>query len=143
MVDVLSEGEDLEVVGEAGDGAQAVEMARALLPHVVIMDLHMPGIGGLEAIAVLRSKRPCVQVLVFTVSENECDLFTAMRYGAKGYILKSADREELVQDGLHIAQGGVIISPTLYVLSCPESVHCLTVLEWIRNHAATSLKVSS
>ena len=113
VMETLSEQEELEVVGEADNGAQGVEKARALAPHVIIMDLHMPGLGGLEATSILHTELPDIQVLVFTVSESEADLFTAMRYGARGYILKNAGVEELVRAILHIAQGGVIISPVM------------------------------
>ena len=113
VVETLSEREEMEVVGEADEGAQGVEKARALAPDVVIMDLSMPGMGGLEATSVLHTEMPNVQVLVFTVSESEADLFTAIRYGARGYILKNAGAEEMVRGVLQIAQGGVIISPVM------------------------------
>ena len=110
VVEALSEQETLEVVGEAAEGAQALEKAKALSPHVVIMDLQMPGIGGLEATSMLKTELPDIQVLVFTVSESEADLFAAMRYGARGYILKNTGAEELIRTVIHIAEGGVILS---------------------------------
>ena len=113
VVDILSEAEDIEVVGEAADGAQAVEMARTLLPQVVVLDLQMPGVGGLAATSVIHTELPTVRVLVFTVSESEADLSTAMRYGARGYIVKNAGVEDLVQAVHHIALGGVIVSPIM------------------------------
>ena len=79
----------------------------------VIMDLQMPGVGGLDATSALHTEVPAVQVLVFTVSESESDLFSAIRYGAKGYILKNAGSEELLRAVMHIAQGGVIVSPDM------------------------------
>ena len=113
VIEALSEREDVEVVGEADDGAQGVEMIRQLVPQVVVMDLQMPGLSGLEATSVLHTELPSVQVLVFTVSESEADLFAAMRCGAKGYILKNTGAEELVRAVLHIAEGGVIVSPIM------------------------------
>ena len=113
VVEALSEEQGIEVVGEATDGAQALEKAKALGPDVVIMDLAMPGLGGLDATLALHNEVPTVQVLVFTVSESEADLFSAMRYGAKGYILKNASSEDLVRAVIHIAQGGVIVSPDM------------------------------
>lgn len=113
VMEALSEQEEVEVVGEANDGAQGVEKARALAPHVVIMDLQMPGLGGLEATSILHTELPNVRVLVFTVSEREADLFAAMRCGARGYILKNAGAEELTRAIQHIAQGGVIVSPAM------------------------------
>lgn len=113
VVEALSEEQGIEVVGEAADGAEVVEKAKALSPNVVIMDLQMPGVGGLDATLALHTEVPAVQVLVFTVSESEADLFSAMRYGAKGYILKNAGGEDLVRAVMHIAQGGVIVSPDM------------------------------
>ena len=113
VVQVLSDQEGMEVVGEASDGAEGVERAKELSPTVVIMDLHMPGMGGLEATSALQAAMPDVQVLVFTVSESESDLFTAMRYGARGYILKNASSDELVRAVTHIAEGGVMVSPVM------------------------------
>ena len=113
VVEVLSGLEDFEVVGEASDGAQGVEMARALHPQVVIMDLNMPGMGGLAATSILNTELPSSRVLIFTASETEADLSTALQYGAIGFILKSATSEGLVQAVLHVAQGGVIIPATL------------------------------
>ena len=113
VLETLAEQDQIEVVGEATDGRQAVEMARALEPHVVVMDLNMSGLGGLDATSALHTEMPQVHVLVFTVSESEADLFTAMRFGARGYLLKSAGAEELVRAILHIAEGGVIVSPSM------------------------------
>ena len=90
-----------------------MDIARTLLPQVVIMDLHMPGMGGLTATSILQGELPSIRVLIFTASETEADLSTAMRYGAFGYILKDAAADDLVQAVHHVAQGGVIISPTL------------------------------
>jgi len=113
VVEVLSQQDQLEVVAEAADGAEAVEKARNILPDVVIMDLRMPGTSGLEATSLIRTELPTVQVLVFTVSESEADLFTAIQYGAKGYILKSAPVEELVRAIVQVAQGGVVVSAAM------------------------------
>ncbi|MEE8443607.1 MAG: response regulator transcription factor [Dehalococcoidia bacterium] len=113
VVEALSEQEEVEVVGEAEDGAGGLEKVRSLTPDVVIMDLQMPGVGGLEATSALHTELPDVQVLVFTVSEREEDLFAAMRCGAKGYILKNARADELLRAILHISQGGVIVSPAM------------------------------
>ncbi|MFC1935490.1 response regulator [Chloroflexota bacterium] len=115
VVEILSQHDELEVVGEAADGAEAVEKARSIVPDVVVMDLRMPGVSGLEATALIRTELPSVQVLVFTVSESEADLFAAMRYGAKGYIVKSARADELVRAILHVVQGGVIVSPPMAI----------------------------
>ena len=110
---VLANHENLEVVGEASDGLEAIEKAEAIVPDIIVMDLNMPRCSGLEATQALQAKMPQVNILVLTVSDNEADLFAAVKFGAKGYILKNTEPEELIQAILHITQGGVIVSPIM------------------------------
>ncbi|MBA7701610.1 Transcriptional regulatory protein DegU [subsurface metagenome] len=110
---VLANRENLEVVGEASDGLEAIKKAEAIVPDIIVMDLNMPHCSGLEATQALQAKMPQVNILVLTVSDNEADLFAAVKFGAKGYILKNTEPEELIQAILHIAQGGVIVSPIM------------------------------
>ncbi|MBA7694449.1 Transcriptional regulatory protein DegU [subsurface metagenome] len=110
---VLASEESLEVVGEASDGLEAIEKTKEIAPDVILMDLNMPHCSGLEAIQALQAEMPQVNVLVLTVSEMEADLFAAVKFGATGYILKKAEPEELIHAILHIAQGGVIVSPLM------------------------------
>lgn len=113
ITSVLANQENLRVVGEATNGLEAIDKAGELAPDVILMDLHMPQCTGLEATQAIRTKMPQVNILVLTVSENEADLFAAVKFGAKGYILKNIEPEELTQAIFHIAQGGVIISPLM------------------------------
>ena len=113
IVSVLADQENLEIVGEATDGLKAIEKAEETVPDVILMDLNMPHCSGLEATQALQTKMPQVNILVLTVSENEADLFAAMKFGATGYILKNTEPEELVQAISHVAQGGAIISPLM------------------------------
>jgi DNA-binding NarL/FixJ family response regulator len=113
IITVLSNQESLEIVGEAADGLQAIGKAEETAPDVILMDLNMPHCSGLEATQALQTKMPQVNILVLTVSENEADLFAAIKFGATGYILKNTEPEELIQAIFHIAQGGVIISPIM------------------------------
>ncbi len=110
---VLANQENLEVVGEALDGLEAIEKTKEIVPDVVLMDLNMPRCSGLEAIQALQTEMPQVNVLVLTVSDKEADLFAAVKFGARGYILKNTEPEELIHAILHIAQGGVIVSPLM------------------------------
>ena len=80
---------DIEVVGQASDGAEAVALARALTPDAILMDLTMPGMGGLEATRVIKAELPDIKVVILTVSEADEDLFEAIRSGAHGYLVKS------------------------------------------------------
>jgi len=110
---VLANEKNIKIVGEAADGLEAIEKAEKLAPDVILMDLNMPRCSGLEATQVLHTKMPQVNILVLTVSDNEADLFAAVKFGATGYILKNTEPEELIQAVLHIAQGGVIMSPVM------------------------------
>ncbi|MEE9262665.1 MAG: response regulator transcription factor [Dehalococcoidia bacterium] len=113
VMDVLGLQEQLVVIGEAGDGVEALEKARELAPDVIVMDLEMPNMSGLEATAILQQELPDAKILIFTVSDKQADLFSAMRVGARGYILKNAAAAELLRSVFHIAEGGVIISPDM------------------------------
>ncbi len=110
---VLASEESLEVVGEAVDGLEAIEKAREIAPDVILMDLNMPRCSGLEAIQALQTEMPQINVLVLTVSEEETDLFASVKFGARGYLLKNTEPEELIHAIFHIAQGGVIVSPLM------------------------------
>jgi len=87
---------DLEVVGEAGDGAEALSLAGSLRPDVVLMDLRMPGTDGVTATARLRELHPRVSVLVLTTYDTDADILRAIEAGATGYLLKDATRDELL-----------------------------------------------
>ncbi|MDP2730825.1 MAG: response regulator transcription factor [Dehalococcoidales bacterium] len=113
VADVLSNHNGLKVVGEAVDGLDAIRKAKEITPDVVVMDLNMPNCSGLEATQALQIEMPQLGILVLTVSDNESDLFAAVKFGARGYILKNAEPEELTSAIFHIAQGGVIISPVM------------------------------
>ena len=110
---LLTEVDDLEVVGSADTGAVAVEMARALAPDVVLMDLRMPDLDGIEA--TRRIKRlaagPVPAVVVLTMFDDDESVFTAMRAGARGYLLKGADQDEIVRAIRAVAAGEAIFGP--------------------------------
>jgi DNA-binding NarL/FixJ family response regulator len=109
----LGDNEDIEIVGEASDGMEGIDRARELMPDVVVMDLQMPRCSGVEACQAIQAELPAINVLMLTVSEKETDLFSAIKAGAKGYLLKDTEAEELGQAVFHIAKGGVIVSPSM------------------------------
>ncbi len=109
----LANQENLEVVGEALDGLEAIKRAKEIVPDVILMDLNMPNCSGLEATQALQIEMPQVNILVLTVSDSESDLFAAIKFGAKGYLLKNTEPEELIHAILNIARGGVIVSPLM------------------------------
>lgn len=109
----LAEQSELEVVGQATDGLEAIAKTKELVPDVILMDLNMPNCSGLEATQAIQLEMPGVKILVLTVSDSESDLFAALKFGARGYLLKKAEPEELVQAIFSVAQGGVMVSPTM------------------------------
>ena len=113
IIDVLSAQQDLEVVGEAIDGLEAIQKAGETKPDVILMGLNMPHCSGLEATQAIRTQMPRINILVLTVSDRESDLFAAIKFGARGYILKNTEPEALVHAIFHIARGGAIISPLM------------------------------
>lgn len=110
LVTAMTAMAGVAVVGEAGDGAQAVEVAGRLLPDVVVMDLHMPVVNGIDATRQITSAHPTVAVLVLTMLEGDDSVFAAMRAGARGYLLKGADRAEIARALEGVAHGEVVFS---------------------------------
>jgi len=113
LISTLQHEMDIKVVGEAADGREAIDKAVELEPDVIIMDIFMPGCGGLEATSALAHRLPQAKVLILTVSDREEDLFQAVKFGARGYLLKSASIDNIVAAVRQIAGGGAIISPYL------------------------------
>ncbi|HEU5299068.1 MAG TPA: response regulator transcription factor [bacterium] len=110
---LLAGREDIEVVGEANNGREAVERARELMPDVVLMDIKMPELDGLAATKQLKAEMPYVRIMMLTVSETDEDLFEAIKAGASGYLLKNVDPDHLVASVLQVQRGEVPIAPTM------------------------------
>ena len=110
---VISTQPEMKVVAEAANGREAIKVAKEVHPDVVLMDLSMPEMGGLEATRHLLKEIPETNVLILTMSDKDDDLFDAIKAGAKGYLLKEANSEEMIRAITHVAEGGVIISPTM------------------------------
>jgi DNA-binding NarL/FixJ family response regulator len=109
----LLEAQDLTVVGEASNGESGVELSANLAPDVVVMDLNMPGISGVEATRRILEQAPLARVLVLTISAEDGDVMEAMMAGACGYLLKDASVEELVSGVRAAAAGESSISPRI------------------------------
>jgi DNA-binding NarL/FixJ family response regulator len=104
---------DFEVLGQAADGAQAVDLAERLAPDVVLMDLRMPGMDGLGAIAELARRGNGARVLVLTTYDTDADVLPAIQAGATGYLLKDAPRTELLRAVRAAARGESVLSPSV------------------------------
>jgi DNA-binding NarL/FixJ family response regulator len=108
---LLAARPDIEIVGEARNGEEAVEQAAALQPDVVLMDLRMPGMNGIEATRRIHRHSPHIRILVLTIFEDDTSVFPAIRAGARGYLLKNTEEDELLRAIHTVANGGAIFSP--------------------------------
>ncbi|MFL7840296.1 MAG: response regulator [Candidatus Promineifilaceae bacterium] len=113
LQNLLTTQPDLEIIGEAKDGQEAIEMASDLQPDVILMDLRMPGTNGIEATRRIRRTSPHIHILVLTVFEDDTSVFPAIRAGASGYLLKNTDQDELLRAVRTVAEGGAIFSPSI------------------------------
>jgi DNA-binding NarL/FixJ family response regulator len=110
---LISSVDDFEVSGEASDGVQAVAMVLDLLPEVVLMDLQLPGQSGISAIREIVAASPTTRILVVTLFEDDDSVFSALRAGARGYILKDTDEEDMIRAIRSIAAGESLFSATI------------------------------
>ncbi len=110
---ILETQPDFEVIGQANDGAEAVDMASVLRPDVVMLDLAMPRMDGVDALRAMRAEQPDLKALVFTASQTDDRIVGAIQAGAQGYLLKGAAREELFNAVRVIARGGSLLSPEI------------------------------
>ncbi len=123
----MSAEPDLAVIGEAGTGEEAVQLTSTMVPDVVLMDVNLPGINGIEATRQIRDAAPGAAVLVITMFDDD-SVFEAMRAGARGYLLKDTDAEDMVRAIRAVAHGDAIFSPSVarrlqrYFAEPPSSV---------------------
>lgn len=110
---LLQRHDEFEVVDEAGDGLEGIKRAKSLRPDIVLLDLHMPGISGKEAVKLILEEVPDANVLMLTVSEDAEDLIETLRAGATGYLLKNIDTEALVDAIRRAARGESVVSPQM------------------------------
>ncbi|CAN5547024.1 response regulator transcription factor [soil metagenome] len=111
---MVLEGEpDINVVGEAGDGHEAIERAEMATPDVVLMDVRMPRRTGIEATRAIKDTLPSTKILMLTISDEEADLYEAIKAGASGYLLKEISIEEVAGAVRAVSQGQSLISPSM------------------------------
>jgi len=112
---LLGVEDDIQVVGEAADGASAVGLARTHLPDVVLMDVRMPKQSGIESCSTLKEAAPNTRIIMLTVSDEEADLYEAVKNGASGYLLKDSSTDEVAQAVRVVADGQSLISPSMAI----------------------------
>jgi two-component system nitrate/nitrite response regulator NarL len=110
LISLLSEMSEFQIVGEAGEGSVALEVVNKVKPDVVLLDVNMPGMGGVETVRALR-KGDSPKVIMLTISKSEEDLFGAIAAGADGYLLKNSEPEELRKAILAVSHGMSVLSP--------------------------------
>ncbi len=111
LVGLLAEMTGIQVVGEAADGQEALSLVEDKNPDVVLLDINMPGMGGVETLIALRKKKEPVAVLMLTISQHEEDLIGAIKAGADGYLLKNTEPETLRETILNVAAGKAVLDP--------------------------------
>ena len=110
---VLGSESDIEVVGEAGDGAEALKVASETLPDIVLMDVRMPRRGGIDATTAIKDAVPSAKIIMLTISDEEGDLYDAIKAGAMGYLLKEISIEEVASAVRAVYNGQSLISPSM------------------------------
>jgi DNA-binding NarL/FixJ family response regulator len=103
----------VDIVGEGASGEDAVELAQQVRPDVVVMDLHMPGLGGVDATRRITAAMPGIGVLVLTMFDDDDSVFAAMRAGARGYLVKGADTPDVIRAITAVAEGEAIFGPSV------------------------------
>jgi DNA-binding NarL/FixJ family response regulator len=112
---LLGVEDDIEVVGEAGDGVAATDLAAAAVPDVILTDVRMPRRSGIEACLAIKEIAPTARIIMLTVSDEEADLYDAVKNGASGYLLKDSSIDEVAQAIRVVADGQSLISPSMAI----------------------------
>ncbi|HVN55647.1 MAG TPA: response regulator transcription factor [Anaerolineaceae bacterium] len=111
LVSLLADIPEFQVVGEAEDGEQALKVIQRTEPDVVLLDVNMPRMDGIQTVQTLRDQKNKVQILMLTISNQDEDLLGALMAGANGYLLKNTEPDELRQAIIHLAEGKAVLSP--------------------------------
>lgn len=113
LVALLSRHPQIDIVGEAGDGQEAVDLANKLQPHVVLMDIRMPEMDGVEATRHIKATFPATEILILTTYDDDDLIYSGIEAGAKGYLLKDAPPDELISAIIQVSKGNSILPPAV------------------------------
>jgi len=113
LIAILSAAEETEIAGEAADGEEAISKANSLHPDVILMDIMMPGVNGIEATERILKINPGIGIIILTMLEDDDSVFAAMCAGARGYILKGADKTEVLKTIRAVAAGEALFGPAI------------------------------
>jgi DNA-binding NarL/FixJ family response regulator len=113
LINVLQQQPEIQVVGEAKDGKEGTELADSLKPDVILMDVQMPVVNGIQATQAVREKSPDIRIIMLTVSEEDEDLFSAIKAGARGYLVKNIEPEQLIKAIQLVMKGESVIPHTM------------------------------
>jgi len=116
IVALADSDDEITVVGEASTGREAVDLALALKPDIVLMDLRMPELGGDEATALIVAAKPTIRIIILTTYESDENILTAIEAGASGYLLKAAPQEEILAGIRSVARGDTVLAPSIAAL---------------------------
>jgi DNA-binding NarL/FixJ family response regulator len=123
LVGLLKDMPEFEVAGEASDGLEALDLVQRAQPDIVLMDVNMPRMDGIQAVHALRSQRSNVRILMLTISQDDGDLLGAIQAGADGYLLKSTEPEDLRRAILRVTQGQGVLSPEVTAAVLKAAAH--------------------
>jgi DNA-binding NarL/FixJ family response regulator len=124
LVSLLSEMAEFQIVGEAANGSEAIEIAKRIKPDIILLDVNMPGMSGVDVVSAIKPIAK-FKIIMLTISKNDSDLFGAINAGADGYILKNAEPEELRRAILDVSEGRSVLSPevTRQVFRAVANIH--------------------
>lgn len=146
LCDMLESHHDMKIIGQAGNGKDAIELCLSLIPDIAIVDVHMPGLNGIEVVRQTVPKLPRVKVLALSGDTDLCNVRKILRTGASGYILKNYILEDLVYAVRTIAKGGIYLSSKIkceLLSAFSDSIKHLTYIEKIVLHGLSESKCIS
>lgn len=114
----MSNKSGLKIVGTAANGREAIELARTLVPDVILMDIRMPEIDGVQCIEIIKQKHPEIKIIVLTTFDDDEYVFNALKHGASGYLLKGISLDELIGAIKTVVKGGALINPNIASKVC-------------------------